>query len=56
MISPRDYKNFAEEVLMADTLLGEAVDWISNNLNPEEVFEQEALHSWALDNDYTLAD
>jgi len=32
--------------------MDEAMEWIRNNLYPEDVFNEEALEKWAENNDY----
>jgi hypothetical protein len=32
--------------------LGEAIDWIAANCEPDEVFGEEVLEEWAEDNDW----
>lgn len=44
-------KNFLHDVI-GTGLLECAIDWIKNNLEPEDVFSKEQLESWAEDNDY----
>lgn len=38
--------------LIDENLLEVAVDWISNSLEPDDVFSQEKLEQWALDNGF----
>ena len=33
-------------------LLEDSIDWIKNNLNPESVFSESDLDTWALENGY----
>lgn len=35
-------------------ILGEAIDWIEANLDPDDVFSKEELGSWAECNGYEL--
>jgi hypothetical protein len=44
-------KNFLHDVV-GTRLLEDAIDWIKNNMEPEDVFTREQLDSWAEDNDY----
>ena len=39
-----------------DLLLDEAVDWIQKNLEPEDVFTDKQLASWAVNNGYAEAE
>ena len=32
--------------------LDDAIDWIANNLSPEDVFSEEQLQEWALDHGF----
>jgi hypothetical protein len=49
-----DNRNFSQHILpnQAD-LLDTAVDWIRDNLSPEDVFNREQLKQWASDDGYT---
>ena len=48
-------RNFLNDVIGVG-LLETAIDWIKDNLNPEEVFDDDVLEKWAedwaLDNNY----
>lgn len=44
-------KKFINEVI-GDSLLEDAIDWISHNLSPEEVFEEAELENWARQNGF----
>ena len=33
--------------------LDDAIEWIKNNLSPEDVFRQKDLDQWAEENEYT---
>lgn len=52
MISWGDNKNFVDSVL-GSNVLEDAVEWIKNNLSPEEVFSEDDLIQWALENGFT---
>jgi len=39
-----------KEFIVSDSLLDEAIDWIAENLKPEDVFGESELETWALDN------
>jgi hypothetical protein len=52
-------KNFAEamrdsvdEIKMSSSTLDNAIDWIKNNLDPDDVFTEKQLEKWALSNGY----
>jgi hypothetical protein len=32
--------------------LEEIIEWVASNLNPEDVFDHDALEEWALDNGF----
>lgn len=44
-------KAFISEVV-SDDLLKKAVEWIQNNMEPEDVFEHGKLSTWAVDSGY----
>jgi len=46
--------NFTKKHL--EDILVEAISWIQNNLSPEEVFSEEQLADWAIDNDKAMQD
>lgn len=48
MVSWGDNKNFMDSVL-GSNVLEDAVEWIKNNLSPEEVFNEDELTQWALE-------
>jgi len=47
-----DNQKFSESVFNASSALDNAIDWIADNLNPEDVFPQSDLETWADENDY----
>jgi hypothetical protein len=47
-------KEFTEAVI--PNALEAAVEWIGDQLAPEEVFDESRLHAWAEDNGYTKED
>lgn len=51
MAGYRNNKKFAEAVLPS-CLLDESIQWIQNNLLPEDVFTDEQLFDWAINNNY----
>ena len=38
--------------IIDDDLLEKSIDWIGDNLNPNDVFTFEILEEWALENGY----
>jgi len=46
-------KDSVDEVKISSTALDNAIDWISSNLSPDEVFDEKALKEWAESNGYT---
>jgi hypothetical protein len=44
-------EQFSEHILVRDPL-DEAIEWISHNLNPEDVFTETQLQYWAENNGY----
>jgi hypothetical protein len=54
MRSAKNDREFKEEIadqLPAD-LLDTAINWITRNLSPDEVFDEKQLDDWADDNGY----
>lgn len=45
-------ENAIDEVKIARGALGEAIEWIAKNLDPEDVFETYKLEAWAESNGY----
>ncbi len=45
-------REFMEHVMTTDPL-EMAIDWISDNLSPEDVFDKKTLDQWAIDSGYT---
>lgn len=41
-----------DEVKISATALDEAIDWITGNLSPDDVFSEKALSDWAENNGY----
>ena len=39
--------------VISSRLLEDSIRWIKENLNPDDVFDEKQLSSWALDNDFT---
>jgi hypothetical protein len=53
----KDYKNdililkhLLGERWQISTLLGDAINWISSNMNPKDVFSEDDLKKWAFNN------
>jgi hypothetical protein len=51
MASAAENDSFAA-ALLPRWLLDEAIDWISSNMEPEDVFDNNQLDSWAEDSGY----
>jgi hypothetical protein len=51
MISARQSEDFLNTIISI-TLLDNAIDWISSNLSPEDVFSDSDLEMWAENNGY----
>jgi hypothetical protein len=41
------------EITMSNSTLDTAIDWISSNLSPDDVFSEKELQNWAESNGYT---
>lgn len=57
MTSVQNDRDFIKHVITAnvpDGILGDAIDWIKANLNPEDVFEDRELEKWATGNGFIL--
>lgn len=52
MTSLQQDRNFKEAVI-PDSLLEQAIAWISSSLSPEDVFTDKQLAEWATTNGYT---
>jgi hypothetical protein len=50
--SATEDENFLNEVI-SKTLLDDSIDWIRENLKPEDVFEKNTLGDWAEENGYS---
>ena len=53
MITLQQEREFMEKI---SPRLDEVIEWIKNNLNPEDVFNEEDLIEWAEDNGYFTED
>ena len=42
--------------VVSSSMLEDAIDWIKSNMNPEDVFEEKDLATWAEENGYENAD
>ena len=51
-----DNEKFTESVFDVSSALDNAIDWISDNLNPEDVFPVSDLETWAEENNYIKED
>jgi len=51
MATPQQNLDFADSILPV-LLLDDAIEWISRNLGPDEVFEKGKLAEWAEGNGY----
>ena len=51
MATPNQNIEFTSSILPV-LLLDDAIEWISRNLSPDEVFEKGKLAEWAEDNGY----
>ena len=45
-------RDFAAALASPETWLDAAIEWIGTNLNPEDVFSENALSIWARDNGF----
>ena len=46
--------DFVRNVIDTSVLLESAIDWIRDNLRPDEVFTDAVLREWALDNGFVV--
>jgi len=51
MTTSKEDSDFISEVI-SQTLLEESMQWIGDNLNPEEVFSERKLAEWATENGF----
>ncbi len=54
MPSYSENTKFADSVIEKSAMLDDAIDWISNSMDPEEVFNADDLKRWAEDNGYCM--
>jgi hypothetical protein len=47
-----EMKDQIDEIKMSSTALDAAISWIGDNLNPDDVFSEKQLQSWAENNGY----
>lgn len=52
----QDQKFIDEVINIPDDLLEKSIDWISDNLSPEEVFSEKQLNEWAERNGFVEGD
>lgn len=45
-------EDFLKAVVGGTALLEKAIDWIKDNLGPDEVFDESELQAWAKDNGF----
>lgn len=50
--SVRQHKKFISDVI-GDNALETVVDWVSENMEPEDVFDKDVLEIWAKQNGFT---
>lgn len=55
MPSNKKYKDFIEWIIPT-SILDEAVQWISVNMNPDDVFSTSDLNDWALNNGFIYSE
>jgi hypothetical protein len=55
-MSTRQQRNDFISYVIADDLLDTAIEWISQNMAPEEMFDESTLTSWAHENDMRTRD
>ena len=46
--------DFNQTLFGSGWVLEDAIEWIRDNLYPEDVFDREQLDDWAIDSGYTL--
>lgn len=56
MTTTNDSRKFFDEVVNVnrDYILDDTVEWVCNNLEPEDIFDEDKLKQWAEENDYVL--
>ena len=52
MASTKQNNDFTDD-LFGNYPLDQAIEWINSNLDPDDVFDDAALETWAVDNGYT---
>jgi hypothetical protein len=52
MPSRKENEKFTESLFSGTSLLEDAIDWIRDNMKPDQVFEAKDLQGWAEDNGY----
>lgn len=45
-------RDSVDEIKMSSSTLDNAIDWISSNLNPDDVFSESDLEKWAEDHGF----
>ncbi len=54
MSSRQEREDFIENTIPSD-LLDQAVEWVSRNMTPDQVFDNDTLTDWAKDNNMRTA-
>lgn len=52
MPSKKDNQKFAEFLVEGTTLLDAAIEWVKDNMKPDDVFDNTDLSTWAEDNGF----
>lgn len=52
MVTGHDKINFRNHMFDEYEMLSKSIEWISQNLGPEAVFEKDQLEEWAKDNGF----
>lgn len=52
MPSKRDNERFVESLFNGSTLLDTALEWIRDNMKPNQVFDDKDLEGWAEENGF----
>jgi hypothetical protein len=55
MANAKDNDAFCRELFFSRPL-DAAIEWITQHMRPEEVYDEDALAKWAEENDYEKAD
>ena len=52
MPSKKDNEKFTESVFSGFSMLENAIEWIRDNMKPDQVFDDKDLEGWAEDNGF----